>query len=186
MDEQRLSQYVVDRLSAAANRDDIVRYVCQRGRLDWTQAKAFVADVEETHAREIDRRHLPINLTSSLMAGLFGALLTVYAVFSIFEPLLGRPLPDFLYLLNDFGVRYGLLPDMHAAVENLHRYGVLPNFWRTLYTTGQSFGLSHDLVNILYVLASGYFFWPLLLLGLGSLIAGCLDFFRNLFRITGR
>jgi hypothetical protein len=186
MDEQQLSQYVVDRLSAAANRDDIIRYVCQRGRLEWTQAKAFVADVEEIHAREIDRRHLPINLTSSLMAGLFGALLTVYAVFSIFEPLLGRPLPDFLYLLNDFGVHYGLLPNTRTVVENLQQYGLLPNFWRTLYTTGQSFGLSHDLVNILYVLASGYFFWPLLFLGLGSLIAGCLDFFRNLFQITGR
>jgi hypothetical protein len=186
MDAQSLSKYVVDRLSAAANRDDIIRYVCQHGNLDWTQAKAYVADVEESHAREIDRRRFPINITSSFMVGLFGALVTIYAAFSIFEPLLGRPLPNFLYFLNDFGVRSGLLPDTRTVVENLHRFGLLPDFWRTLYTTGQSFGVSHDLINILYVLASGYFFWPLLLLGLCSLIAGCLEFFRNLFRITGR
>jgi len=186
MDSQLLSRYVVDRLSAAANRDDIILYVCQRGNMDWGKAKAFVADAEETHAGLIDRRHLPINLTSSIMAALFGALVTTYAVFSIFEPLLGRPLPDFMYILNDFGVHYGLLPDMHAAVQNLQRFGLLPDFWRTLYTTGQSFGVSHDLINILYVLAGGYFFWPLLLLGLVSLIAGCLDFFRSVFRFTGR
>ena len=186
MYSQWLSRYVVDRLSAAANRDDIIQYVCQRGHMDWVQAKAFVADVEEINAREIERRHLPINLTSAFMMGLFGGLVTAYAALSIFEPLLGRPLPDFLYFLNDFGVHYGLLPDTHTVVENLHQFVLLPNFWRTLYTTGQSFGVSHDLINILYVLASGYFFWPMLLLGLGSLIAGCLDFFHSLFRITGR
>ncbi len=181
MDTQWLSDYVLDRLSAAANRDDIIRYVCQRGHMEWIQAKAFVADVEEIHAREIERRHLPVNLTSAFMMGLFGALVTAYSVFSIFEPLLGRPLPDMFYFLNDFGIRHGLLPDTRILVENLHQYGLLPDFWRTLYTTGQSFGISHDLINVLFVLASGYFLWPLLLLGLGSLIAGILDFFPQPF-----
>jgi hypothetical protein len=186
METSRLSQYIIDRLSAAANRDDIIRYVCQRGRLDWTQAQALVADVEETHRREIDRRRLPINLTSSRMVGLFGILATAYAVLSIFEPLLGRPLPDALYSLNDLGVHYGLLPDTQTVVDNLHRFGLLPDFWRTLYTQGQSLGVSRDLINILYVLAGGYFLWPFLILGLYSMIAGSLNFFRALFRVTGR
>jgi len=186
MESPLLTKYIVDRLSAAANRDDVITWVCQRGRMDWIQAKALVADVEEAHAREIERRHLPINLTSAIMVGLFGALVTVYAVFSIFEPLLGRPLPDPLYILNDFGVRSGFLPDTHRIVENIRGFGLLPDFWRNLYTQAQSFGVSHDLVNILFVLASGYIFWPLLILGLSSLIAGSLNFFRNLFRIAGR
>ena len=96
--------------------------------MDWVQAKAFVADVEETHAREIDRRHLPVNLTSSLMVGLFGALVTAYAIFSIFEPLLGRPLPDFLYFLNDFGVHYGLLPDTRTVVRKPPPLWIAPEF----------------------------------------------------------
>jgi hypothetical protein len=186
MDKQMLSKYIVDRLSAAANRDDIIRYVCQRGNLSWTEAKAWVADVEEAYAEQIDRRHIPIDLTSAFMLGLFGTLVTAYSVLSIFEPLLGRPLPNFLYLLNDFGVHYGLLPDTNTAANNFNRYGVLPDFWRTLYTLGQTYGVSRDFINILYVLASGYLFWPLLLLGLGSLIVGSLEFFKNLFRITGR
>jgi hypothetical protein len=186
MNKALLSKYVVDRLSAAANRGDIILYVCQRGRMEWEAAEAFVADVEETHGREIERRHLPINLTSAFMAGLFGALLTVYSVLSIFEPLLGRPLPDALYFLNDFGVHYGLLPDTSTAVGNLRHYGVFPDFWRTLYTVGQSLGVSHHVINILFVLFSGYFFWPLLVLGLCSLIIGSTNFFRTLFRITGR
>jgi hypothetical protein len=186
MESHLLTEYIVDRLSAAANRDDIITWVCQRGRMDWVQAEALVADVEAAHAREIDRRHLPINLSSAVMVGLFGALVTVYAVLSIFEPLLGRQIPDALNILNDFGTRLGFLPDTHRMVENIQGYGLLPDFWRNLYTQAQSFGVGHDLVNILYVLASGYFFWPLLLLGLASLIVGSLNFFRNIFRITGR
>jgi hypothetical protein len=186
MDKQALAKYVVDRLSAAVHRDDIIRYVCQRGRLDWIAAKAFVDDVEERHAREIDRRQIPINLTSAVMVGLFGLMVTAYSVLSIFEPLLGRPLPNALYLLNDFGVHYGLIPDPQTAINPFNRYDLLPDFWRTLYTVGQTYGVSHDFINILYVLAGGYFFWPLLLLGLSSLIVGSMDFFKNLFRITGK
>jgi hypothetical protein len=186
MNRAELTRYIVVRLSAAANRNDIIRYVCERGRMAWPEAEAMVAEVEETHSREILRRHIPVNLTSAFMLFLFGSLLTTYSVLSIFEPLLGRPLPDVFYLLNDFGVHYGLLPDTHTAVENLNRYGLLPDFWRTLYTLGQNYGVSRDLINILFVLASGYLFWPLLLLGMGSLIAGSIEFFKNLFQITGR
>jgi hypothetical protein len=128
MNEQPLTKHIVGRLSAAANRDDIIRYVCRRGNLDWTRAKALVDDVEETSAREIERRQIPIDITSGFMVALFGSLVTAYSVLSIFEPLLGRPLPDFLYLLNDSGIRYGLLPDTRAALDNLHRYGLLPDF----------------------------------------------------------
>jgi len=186
MDRDSLTRYIVDRLSAAANRDDIIRYVCLRGDLDWVQSKALVADVEETYAQEIQRRHLPVNLTSAFMVWLFGALVTSCAVLSIFEPLLGRPLPNAFYLLNDFGVHYGLLPDTRLAVENLHRFGLLPDFWRTLYTLGQTYGVSRDLINVLYVLVSGYLFWPFLLLGLCSSVVGSLEFFKNVFQLTRR
>jgi hypothetical protein len=186
MSEQQLTQYIVDRLSAAANRDDIIRCVCQRGNMDWTRAGALVEEVEEAHALEIEQRHLPINLTSGFMVALFGSLATGYSVLSIFEPLLGRPLPNVLYLLNDFGIHYGLLPDTRTAIDNLHHYGLLPDSWRTLYTLGQAYGISRDWITILYVLAGGYLFWPLLLLGLCSLIVGSMNDFKNLFRSAGR
>jgi hypothetical protein len=186
MDREILARYIVDRLSAAANRDDIIRCVCQRGGLDWQQAKACVADVEETHITEIERRRAPFNLVSAVMVSAFGALVTTYAVLSICEPLLGRPLPNIFYLLNDFGVQYGLLPDTRVAVEKLHQIGLLPDFWRTLYTQGQSVGISRDVINVLYVLSSGYLFWPFLLMGIGSLVAGSVDFFRSLFQLARR
>jgi len=186
MYREELTRTIIDRLSAAANRDDTIRYVCQRGNLTWPEASAMVADVEETYSLEIERRHIPINLTSAFMVWLFGALVLTYAVLSIFEPLLGRPLPDFLYILNDFGVRNGLLPDTTVAVENLHRFGLLPDSWRTLYTLGQTYGVSRDVINILYVLASGYLFWPFLLMGVSSLVVGSLEFFKNIFRLAGR
>ncbi|MBN1439211.1 MAG: hypothetical protein JW929_07365 [Anaerolineales bacterium] len=186
MDTRQLTKYIVDRLSAAANRDDVILYVCQRGRMDWNRAQALVADVEEAYAEVIDRRHLPINLTSSVMAVLAGALAAGYAVLAIFEPLIGRPLPDFLYLANDFAIHYGLLPDTRTALETLQRYDVLPDFWRTLYTLGQDIGVSRDLITAVFVLANGYFFWPVLVLGLYSLIAGLTEFFSHLFRLAGR
>jgi hypothetical protein len=107
-------------------------------------------------------------------------------VLSIFEPLLGRPLPNIFYLLNDFLVHYGLAPDPLVAVENLHHYGLLPDFWRTLYTLGQSFGVGPDVIKAVYVLASGYLYWPLLLIGLFCLILGSTEFFQELCRIAGR
>jgi hypothetical protein len=186
MDKQTLSKYIVDRLSAAANRDDIIRDACLRGNFTWPQAAALVKDLEETHALEIERRHIPVNLTSAFMVSLFGSLVTAYAVLSIFEPLLGRLLPDVFYLLNDFGVHYGLLPDTSIAVENLHRFGLLPDFWRTLYTLGRTYGVSRDIINTLFVLAGGYFFWPFLLLGLSSWVVGSVEFFKNLFRLIRR
>jgi hypothetical protein len=183
---EELEAYILERLSAAANRDDIVRYVCERGRIEWVEGKALVADVEDAHAAEIARKHAPINLTSAAMAGLFGTLVTGYATLSIFEPLLGRPLPNVFYLLNDFAVHYGLIPDTRSAVDALHRFGLLPDFWRTLYTLGQTYGVSADVINAAYVLASGYFYWPLLLLGICSLIVGSLEFFKTIFRFAGR
>jgi hypothetical protein len=186
MDRDPLTQYIVDRLSAAANRDDIVRYVCQRAKLSWPEGEALVAGVEDRFARKIERRHLPVNLTSAFMVCLFGGLLTAYALLSIFEPLLGRILPNPFYVLTDLGVRQGWLPDMQYALENLHRYGILPDFWRRLYTVGQTYGVSRDLINAFFILASGYLFWPFLLVGLGSLIAGSTEFFRNLFRLFRR
>jgi hypothetical protein len=186
MDRDPLTRYIVDRLSAAANRDDIIRSVCQRAKLSWQQAEALVADTEELHALEIERRQMPVNLTSAFMVWLFGGLVTAYAALSIFEPLLGRPLPNVFYLLNDLGIRCGVLPDTRRTIENLHRFGLLPDFWRTLYTQGQTYGVSRDLINAFYVLVSGYLFWPFLLLGLSSLIVGSTEFFKHIFRLLRR
>jgi hypothetical protein len=186
MDRDALTRYTVDRLSVAANRDDIIRYVCQRGKLSWQAAEDLVETAEATHAREIERRHFPINFTASFMVWLFGCLVTVYAALSIFEPLLGRILPDPFYLLNDLGARYGLLPDTRQVIDNLHQSGILPDFWRTLYTQGQTYGVSHDAINALYVLVSGYLFWPFGLVGLSAMITGATEFFRNLFRLIRR
>jgi hypothetical protein len=183
---EELKGYVLERLSAAANRDDILRFVCERGRVSWAEAEALVAEVESAGAAAIARRQAPINLVSGFMAGLLGALLTGYAVLSIFEPLIGRPLPDALYLLNDFAVHSGLIPDTRNAVGVLHTYGLLPDSWRTLYTLGQSFGFGPDVIKAVYVLASGYLYWPLLLIGLFCLILGSTEFFQELFRIAGR
>jgi len=186
MDSDSLARYIVERLSAAANRDDIIRYVCQRGDLDWQQAKAFVADVEETYLADIERRHARYNLVSAFMICLFGGLVSTYAVLSIFEPLLGRPLPNVFYLLNDFLIHYGLAPDPTVGIEELHRIGLLPDFWRTLYTLGEQYGVSRDIINVAFVMAGGYTFWPFLLMGIASLVAGSVDFFRNVFRLARR
>jgi hypothetical protein len=46
--------------------------------------------------------------------------------------------------------------------------------------------VSRDIINVAFVMAGGYTFWPFLLMGIASLVAGSVDFFRNVFRLARR
>jgi hypothetical protein len=85
---EELTGYILEHLSAGANRDDIIRYVCERGQVSWPEAAAFVADVESSNERTILRRQSPINLTTAFMFSLAGMLLTGVAVYLLFAPVL--------------------------------------------------------------------------------------------------
>jgi hypothetical protein len=86
MKRAELSKFILDRLSAAANRDDLIRDVCFRQGIPWPEAEAMVEEVEAENEKTILRRQSPIALTTSVMITLAGALLTGVTVVALFGP----------------------------------------------------------------------------------------------------
>lgn len=88
MPKSDIRRFILDRLSAAANRDDLTKEVCLREGLSWQEAAALVADVESSDQRTILRRQSPINLTTAFMFSLSGMMLTGVAAYLLFAPVL--------------------------------------------------------------------------------------------------
>jgi hypothetical protein len=85
---QSISKLILARLSAAANRDDLIRDVCFREGIPWPEAEAIVAEVEAENEKTILRRQSPIVLTTAIMFALAGIILSGVAAFFIFSPIL--------------------------------------------------------------------------------------------------
>ncbi len=81
MDEQVATAFVIRELAKHRNRNDIIMALCQHDQLNWEQAQAFVAQVEQTHRRKIAGGQAPLLIVIGLaiiIAGLF--LVTRYTV----------------------------------------------------------------------------------------------------------
>jgi hypothetical protein len=88
MGREDLSKFILERLSAAGNRDDLIRDVCFREGIPWPEAEARVNEVEMKNEKIILRRQSPIVLTTAIMSALAGTILTGVAAFFIFSPVL--------------------------------------------------------------------------------------------------
>ncbi|MGD0175121.1 MAG: hypothetical protein ABSC61_11970 [Anaerolineales bacterium] len=86
MDHQIISQYILDRLSAAGNREDLIRDVCLREGIQWPEAEALVNQVEAEDEKIILRRQSPIDLTNAFMYVLAGMLITAFSAYVLFWP----------------------------------------------------------------------------------------------------
>jgi hypothetical protein len=186
MDKSSLSRYILNRLSSSADRNNVIQEVCLRGDLLWPDAEALVKEVEETSSREIERRQSPMVITSSLMVAAFGLILTAYAVLSMLEPVTGRVLPDLFYGMRDLEARNSLPERWPSKPISNSQSGEQMGFWDTIYRLGTTYGVSPDIISILYVIFTGYLFWPILLLGVGSIIIGSMELTKTIMRITER
>ncbi len=83
-----LAGYVVRELSSDADRNTLIRYVCETGDMAWPEAEAFVARVELENEREIARRRSPFMLALSvgtLVGGVILFLAGGYAIVTFFS-----------------------------------------------------------------------------------------------------
>ena len=76
----------MDRLSAAGNREDLIRDVCLREGIQWPEAEALVNQVEAEDEKIILRRQSPIDLTNAFMYVLAGMLITAFSAYVLFWP----------------------------------------------------------------------------------------------------
>lgn len=118
-----LARFVVRELGSEADRNTLIRQVCEQGGMSWPQAEKFVARVALEHDGEIVRRRSPfmaILSVATLIAGVIMALAGAYSVFTYFSPEPGLRLDCAVYLLaTGLGMTVGGLIGVVRMVKTL-------------------------------------------------------------------
>jgi hypothetical protein len=111
MDHQIISKFILDRLSAAGNREDLIRDVCLREGIQWPEAEALVNQVEAEDEKIILRRQSPIDLTNAFMYALAGMLITAFSTYVLFWPAVesGNFSLSIIFSLLRYGYQMALL-----------------------------------------------------------------------------
>ena len=131
MDKQTLSKLILDRLSAAGNRDDLIRDICLREGILWPEAEALVAEVEAEGEHIIFRRQSPVALTTSIMFTLAGMLLTGFAAYSLFWPVLQERNFSLYYIF--YLVQYGYQMALLLLIGLTMAIGGMIGFFNTVF-----------------------------------------------------
>ena len=101
-----LVKYVARELGGGADRNALIRHVCETGEMSWPEAEAFVARVALEHEHEIAKRQSPLMLIISIgtiIGGAFLAFAGAYVLVVFFSGELQARL-DFAY----YGLATGL------------------------------------------------------------------------------
>ncbi|HOU13975.1 MAG TPA: hypothetical protein PKZ84_12765 [Anaerolineae bacterium] len=118
-----LVRYVVRELGGEADRNTLIRYVCEAGNMPWPQAETFVARVALEHEHEIARRRSPFMLVLSvgtLVGGIVLALMSGYATLAFFSAQPVVRLDYAIYgLLSGLGMTAGGLIGVVRLVKSL-------------------------------------------------------------------
>ncbi|MBN2389853.1 MAG: hypothetical protein JXR84_03965 [Anaerolineae bacterium] len=108
-----LVKYVARELGSGADRNALIRHVCETGEMSWPEAEAFVARVALEHEHEIAKRQSPLMLALSVATLIGGVILTLaggYTLISFFSGELQARL-DFAY--------YGLVTGLAMVAGGL-------------------------------------------------------------------
>jgi len=131
MDRQDISKYILDRLSAAEDRDDLIRNICLREGIPWPEAEALVSQVATEDEKIILRRQSPIDLTNAFMYSLAGMLITGFSAYALFWPAVESG--NFSWGLIFNLVRYGYQMALLLLVGLTLAIGGMIAFFNTLF-----------------------------------------------------
>lgn len=86
--DPQLTDRVLKELVRGTNLDDIVLAVIENTNMDWSQAEAFVTEIQREHDSHITRRQSPVLVAIALVT-YFGGLAIIgyelYYLFSVFD-----------------------------------------------------------------------------------------------------
>ena len=101
-----LAKYVARELGSSADRNTLIRHICETGDMSWPEAEAFVARVALENEHEIAKRQSPLMLVLSVGTMIGGAFFVLTAGFVLIEFLSGelRARLDFAF----YGIVTGL------------------------------------------------------------------------------
>ena len=83
LDQQLLTDYVVEELGKGRDRRDVIFEMCQKLGWAWPQAENFVITVEHTSSEKIAQRQLPILLIVGVGILIGGMALFAYGGYSL-------------------------------------------------------------------------------------------------------
>jgi hypothetical protein len=135
MEPPDISKYILDRLSAGDDRDDLILAVCLREGIQWPEAEALVSQVASDDEKIILRRQSPIDLINALMYALAGIIITGFSVFALFWPAVqsGNFSLEFVFYLLRGGYQMALL----LLVGLTLAIGGMISFFSTLFQLNQ-------------------------------------------------
>jgi len=84
MDMPDLIDHIVDRLSEAANPEDIILDICDKTDLSWPEAEALVKQVQAEHEQEVIKRQSPLLTLVALSIFVGGVGLLAYSIYILF------------------------------------------------------------------------------------------------------
>ncbi len=120
-----LVRYIVRELASEADRNELIRHVCETYDMSWRQAEMVVARVALEHAGEITKRRSPFMVALSLATIVGGVVMTLlggYSIFALFS-LRQQPLlrPDYAggALLSGLGMIAGGLIGLVRIIKSL-------------------------------------------------------------------
>lgn len=83
MPDTELQEWILGRLAASANRDDILQEACARTGCTWSQAESLLEQVELDRKSEIVRRRSPLFFAVALVVFLGGLALAGYGLYGL-------------------------------------------------------------------------------------------------------
>lgn len=87
MPDDRWSAFIVERLAAHDNPDDIVLELCQQGGLSWPRAEELVERVRQENETAITRRQSPFLAVIAFVLFVGGVALIGFSTYSVVESL---------------------------------------------------------------------------------------------------
>lgn len=84
MNDGEVHEYIIENLASHTNRDDIVFELCHRYNLNWAEAEALVAEVEEERKGDIEKRQTPLLAIIAIGLMVVGLALIGYGVYNLF------------------------------------------------------------------------------------------------------
>lgn len=86
MDRAELTDYLVGRLRRGASRDTIIREICERADLSWSQAESYLEELETIAPGKIVGANLPILIGLGIMVMIGGFLIATVSFYYFFSP----------------------------------------------------------------------------------------------------
>jgi hypothetical protein len=80
VNDDELTQYIIDRLGEGVGRSDVIHEVCERSSKSWPQAEAFVDQVSTADREQIAGRTFPLLALVSVVTVIAGGALIVLLV----------------------------------------------------------------------------------------------------------